>query len=48
MFANVKVNMKHIAEGSQHVYEAINRSTNDARDLVNRARYEFMEFTRRR
>lgn len=48
MFSNVKLNMKDIAEGNQHVYESVNRSTNDARDLVDRARYEFSEFSRRR
>lgn len=48
MFTNVKANMKDIAQESQYIYEAINRSTNETRDLVNRARYEFMEFGRRR
>jgi hypothetical protein len=48
MFSNVKTNMRDMSEGSQHVYDAIYRSTNDARDQVNRARYEFVEFGRRR
>jgi hypothetical protein len=41
MFANIKINMKGIAEGNQHQYDAINRSTNDARYLVNKIRYDF-------
>ena len=39
MFANVKFNMKDIALGNQHQYDSITRSTNEARDLVNKIRY---------
>jgi hypothetical protein len=48
MFANVKTNMKDIAEGNQYLYDAINKTTNDARDLVNKVRSDFTEFAHRR
>lgn len=47
MFTNVKQNMKDISEGNRHLYDAITTSTNQARDQVNRARYDCVEAARR-